>query len=351
MVLRMMEGFELGALKAELEDKYAYYDGSTNDAETGRLAGRSQDFIQLQTNSLTEQNEWYIGFGVRLATHPSTIKYLDIYRGASIQCSLVFERGGSPGAYYTSIDFYKDRGGSPIASGTTQLAEATWYYIELYVNVHPSTGAYELRINEIQEYQGSGVDTANSGTAGADVFHWSGAGGTWSFLTDDIYILDGTGSAPLNDFLGDSHIIGIAISANGNSIEWTASSGANYTCIDDPWNGYSTSDYVESNIDNDLDLYEFADIAAIDVPGDIRAVQLTAFCALSATGSRKFKFAHMNGGATGVNIIEDEKTISGAGSAAAKAETTIISNDPETGVAWTLSGLNASQFGFKIIPT
>ena len=224
--------------------------------------------------------------------------------------------------------------------------------MELYVNVHPSTGAYELRINEIQEYAGSGLDTALSGSAGADVFHWTGALGSWAFITDDIYILDSTGSAPTNDFLGDSHILGVTVEANGNSIEWTASTGSNYTCIDDPWNLIAyTDDYVESNVDNELDLYQMLDVAAIDVPGDIRAVQLTAYCALSAAGSRKFKFAHMNEGATGVNIIEDEKTISGAGAAAAKAETTILSNDPETGVAWTLSGLNASQFGFKVIPT
>jgi len=350
MTLRMIEGFELGAIKTELEDKYAYYDGSTNDAETGRLAGRSQDFIQLLTNSLTEQNEWFIGFGIRMNTLPSTKKYVDIYRGAARQCSLVFERKGAA-PYYMTIDFYRDRDSSALAVGTTQLAAATWYYIELYVKVDPSAGAYELRINEIQEYQASGINTALSGTAGADIFHWTGAGGIWSQLTDDIYILDSTGTAPLNDFLGDSHIIGITISGNGNSIEWTASSGANYTCIDDAWNAYSTADYVHSNIDNELDLYTFNDIAAIDVPGDIRAVQLTAFCALETAGSRKFKFAHMNEGATGVNIIEDEKTISGAGANAAKGETTILEIDPETGIAWTLSGLNSSQFGFKIIPT
>jgi len=350
MVLRMMEGFELGAIKSELEDKYAYYDGSTNSAETGRLSGRSQDFIQLQTFSLTEQNEWFIGFGLRINIHVATTKYLDIYRGAALQCSLVIERKGS-GPYYSTIDFYKDRTGAAIVAGTTELAEDTWYYIELYVKVDPSTGAYELRINEVQEYADTGVDTADSGVAGADVFHWTGAGGTWSFLTDDMYILDSTGAAPTDDFLGDSHILGVTIEANGNSIEWTASAGANYTCIDDAWNAYSTADYVESNTDNALDLYEMVDIAAIDVPGDIRAVQLTAFAALSAAGSRKFKFAHMNEGATGVNIIEDEKTISGAGANAAKGETTILVDDPETAAAWTLSGLNNSQFGFKVIPT
>lgn len=348
MVFRHIEGFELGNREAEMQDKYAVYDGSTNDDEDGRIAGASQDPVELKTFSLTVQNEWVIGFGVRFPSHSSVSRWLDIFRGADRQCSLVFERYGAA-PYHTKVALHKDRDAAAIVTGTTELQEDTWYYFEF--KFEPiSSGSYTLRINEIEEFSGT-ADLNLSTLSGADIFYFYGDNG-WGCWLDDMYILDTTGTADEgNDFQGDAQVIGAFVTGDGDSIEWTASSGANYTCIDDPINQYSTSDYVESNTDNALDLYQFEDIAAEDLPGDIKAVQLNGYCALAAAGSRKFKFCHMEESATAVNVIDDEKTVALAGAAAAKAETTILHENPHTGAAWTLSDFNSSMFGFKIIPT
>lgn len=336
MALKWLEGFEIGRMKTELEDKYDVYNGPANTGYAGRLAGNAGKPYNLTTPSLGSAATWITGFGFNRASS-ALHYYIDIYLGASRQFTIQFFSNGVG----TNYNIKLLRGATVLATGSTDLAFATWYYIELKVTIDPSTGAYELRINENVEMSDTGVNTAESGGANADVFHIRN-----SFMQsfDDWYICDTSGSTN-NDFLGDCQIEGILPTAAGDKTEWSANPASNnYDRVNDPQNAYSTVDYVYDDTAAQGDLYEFADPGAIT--GTILGIALINFAALDTAGSRVVRnIFKTDGGGT-------EYDLTGSFTVAsldAAGFLMIEEENPDTSASWTESDLSNAQFGVEIV--
>jgi len=330
-----MEGFEIGRMKTELEDKYDVYEGPANTGYTGRLAGNSGRPTYLTTPSLGSASTWITGFGFNRSS--STLhQYFDIYLGASRQFTIQFYSNGIGTDYNIKLL----RGATVLATGSTSLAFGTWYYIELKVVIDPSAGSYELHINEVLEMSDTGVNTAESGSANADVFHLRNSFGQY---IDDWYICDTSGSVN-NDFLGDCQIEGIHPNGAGDKTQWAPSAGANYQCVDDPQNAYSTADYVYDDTAAQGDLYEFEDPGAIT--GTIKGIAIVNFAALDSAGSRTVRNIFKTDGGGTEYDLPGSFTVAGLDPAGFLL---IQEENPDTSAAWTESDLSNGQFGLEVV--
>jgi hypothetical protein len=335
MTLKWIEGFEIGRMQTEMQDKYAVYSGPANTGYTGRVVGNAGRPIYLTTPSLGSNDTWIIGFGFKRASS-ATHYYFDLYSGANRQFTIQFH-ATDPGNYWTVRLL---RGATEVEAGTSELAYDVWYYIELKVTIDPSAGAYELRINEITEMSDTSVNTAESGSGNADVFH---VRNSFSQYLDDLYICDDNGSNN-NDFLGDCQVEGILPNGAGDRTEWSANPASNnYQRVDDPQNAYSLTDYVYDDTNGQGDLYEFEDPGAIS--GEIKGIAVITFAALSAAGSRVIRnLFKTDGGGTEYDL--DSMTVA---STDAAGFLKIQETNPDTSLAWTDSELSDAQFGVEVV--
>ena len=153
---------------------------------------------------------------------------------------------------------------------------------------------------------------------------------------DDFYMLDQSGSAPLNDFLGDCRIDTIYPSADGTYSDFTPSTGStHYTLVDEATP--NTTDYVSSSTVGNRDSYQFQDIAALSAQ-TIYGVQVNAAIVKDDAGARSaatfVRSGSSNSDGAGVGLSTSQTYIS-----------QIFTTDPNTGAAWTESAVNAAQFG------
>lgn len=239
-------------------------------------------------------------------------------------------------------------GAFQVFSGSSTLAETaalfsinTWYYVELYALIHNSAGAYTLRVNGVQLLTGSGVDTSATGNAYASTVRLRSTQNGACYW-DDLYILDDTGGAPLNTFLGDIRIETIFPSGNGNSSQFVGSDGNstdNYLLVDDTTAPDEDSTYVESATVSDKDTYAFGDLSVSS--GTIFAVNPIVYTRKTDAGSRSIAVvARLSGGTE-----EDGSNIS------LPTSYTFYNSLRTTkpgGGAWSISDVNGAEFGYKV---
>ena len=123
----------------------------------------------------------------------------------------------------------------------------------------------------------------------------------------------------------------------GASTQFTPSSGANYTTVDEL--PYSATDYVQSNTSGNRDTYTFSDLSNV---GTIYGVQNNFIAKKTDAGSLSLKSAVKSGasvyyGSSAV-LATNDATVSDT-----------RSQDPNTSAAWTQSGVNALEAGFEVV--
>lgn len=337
-MLRWLEGFEIDRSSTYLSRKYAQINGASNFL-TGRLHGYC-----LSTGASTEfrpasfgvQNTWVLGFGFNhssASTSSMTDLYISIKRGASEQLRLQFLQDTS-----TTFKIQIKRG-STVLDTSAAFDVARWHYFEFKVTVDPSSGAYELRHNETLDTSDTGVNTANAGVAGADIFDFQS---TYSSLFwDDIYILDSTG-ANNNDFLGDTVIEGRLPTGDGVTTQWTPSTGLDhYALVDDPADTPADGDYVSSATAAQLDLFTFDNLSF--TTGQIFGVMVMLAAELDTPGSRVVKAKARSGGS---NYDGGSWTIASTDIA---TYAHIFETDPDTAALWAVAAVDAAEFGMEVV--
>jgi hypothetical protein len=131
-------------------------------------------------------------------------------------------------------------GGTVLATqASATLSANTFAYIEFKGLIHPTAGTIDVRVNGVSVISASSLNTRNTANA------------TWTAVQvglqyssnpgvsaneceyDDLYVLDGTGSAPWNAFLGDCRVDARVPTAPGATTGWTPSAGSNWQNVDD----------------------------------------------------------------------------------------------------------------------
>lgn len=328
-----------------LARKYVTQTGSTQ-TDPGRVFGLSiqPSSLVLVTPSFGTETVAIFGVGVRLASHQGVIN-----NGAQ---GFYFETGALE-QFHVEIESTSGTGiRFRLMRGSTQLAVTSytpfneWVYLEVKVSVQTSTsGSYEMRLNGATDVSGTGVDTAQNGTTGWDVFsqRWSSNLAT-TLAYDDIYVCDGTGSVN-NDFLGPQTVEGIMVTAEGASDQWTPITGSNNALlVDDPATSapHDASNYVYSDTNGNKDLYVFSDLA--NTNGTVTAVQLEIQMAMAAAGTRTVKTVFRDPDTTEADVVNHV-----VDSTAYDGFNAVMEVNPASTVAWTAADINDGQFGMSVV--
>lgn len=223
------------------------------------------------------------------------------------------------------------------------VPQGTWCYIEFRFRGHASAGFYEARVNGTVIYSWGPGDTLYSSSNNHTGFFihsdaWVG------YQIDDLYFLvqDGSGK---NTFLGDCRVDTILANGNGTTNDMTPSAGNNYECINDDPN--DPNDYVEAEIDGDLDLYTFPDVPTEIDDSYIHGVTLD----------------HMAKRTQPVSNVESRNVVRSNGSlyygsqnwalndTTADIKKNTFETDPDDSNPWTQAKINACEFGVELNKT
>jgi hypothetical protein len=231
------------------------------------------------------------------------------------------------------------------SSGT--LLSNTWHFIEWKFLIHNTAGSWTVRIDDTQVLNGSSTDTqgvtGGSGTIGeqANLLAFLGAEGTGGgvdeeFLIDDIYVITTAGSVN-NNFLGANTRTHLLLpNAEGTTITWVPQSGTDNSAMIDEVPA-SDTDYNDGQTNTNVDDYTFPDTQQETIYG----VKIESHVKTD-TGGRQRTFRHRaRSGAT----IGNGSDIPVAGD---EIVSELFELDPNTSALWTMSGLNAAEFGVEV---
>lgn len=335
MALRFLDGFDHYAT-ADVAKKWTAVTGSaTVSATNGRrstasLRGATNSYVTL---TLDNQATWIVGCALRVAAVATTgdVPFLAVRDGATTQLDVVVN--------LTTNTLSVRRGGSTTLGTTTYVVPlSTYLYLELAVTLHSTAGAVTLRVNGATVLALTSVNTQQTANAYAQTLRVGNTGtvatvGNLDF--DDLYVCDGSGSAPHNTFLGDCRVDTLFPTSDGTSQQWTPSTpGTHYTLVDEA--APNTTDFVSSSTVGHRDTYGMQDLTAMT--GTIYGVQLNLAALKSDAGSRSVKPLLVSGASEAL----------GAATALGTSQTYtrhVQTTDPATGAAWAESAINAMQTG------
>jgi hypothetical protein len=234
----------------------------------------------------------------------------------------------------------------PSILGTTSspITAGSFVYIEWKTTIHNTAGTTEVRLNGAPVLSLGTLDTQNTGTtqytavmignvetianqvASSKTVDW-----------DDLYVCDGTGSAPLNTFLGDVRVDVRSPTAAGATTGWTPSAGANYQTVDDAAPDDDTTYTTATTVGlTDTFVYQDAPVAGATIFGlqhVLSAKKMDAgTCSLAPVtriGTTDYPLAAQNPSTTYAYYLA------------------IQSTNPATSATWVDTEFNAAEFGYK----
>jgi hypothetical protein len=228
-------------------------------------------------------------------------------------------------------------GNTTVATYTDFLiALNTWYYLELKVFCHSSSGTIEVRLDGVTLGTLAGINTQT----GVDAYYNRVTLGFYATAAfDDFYVCDGSGSS-LNDFQGVCKVLGLFPNADTSTIQWTPSTGTtHYNLVDEnPANG--ATDYVSTSTQANTDLYTYPSLVGT---GTILGLQVNTTVALPSGTSAIIESPIYS---NDVLELGPDTTITSTSYADVRH---ISTTDPNTGSAWTVTNLAAAKIGIRMM--
>lgn len=231
------------------------------------------------------------------------------------------------------------RGTTVLATIAAGLLTGAWYYVELAGKIDDTVGYWEVYVNGVSVGSASGVDTRNGGTGVCDRYELgssqdnSGTNVT-RVLFDDAYCATVTGGP---DHLGDVRCAYLKPTAAGASTQWTPSAGSNWQNVDDQTPNGDT-DYNSDATVGDIDTFVMEDMPS---NGAVFGVQRVLYARKTDAGSRTL---HAVIRPTTVNREGPDLGLSDS----YLYGTDIMLTNPDTGLQWDDTEVNASEIGYKL---
>ncbi len=225
-----------------------------------------------------------------------------------------------------------DGAGSLLATGTTTVAVSTWFYVGLKVIVGVS-GHGTVQLNGGAEIA-STLGNFGSTNIGRIAFWNMSLGGDTS--VDDVVVLDSSGSAPLNDFLGDVRVETLYPVTDGHYTAWTPKiAGPHYQMVNEHLiDGDGTFVYDASP--GDIDSYKMDTFI-----GSIYGAQLNIGARKGDASVRQIAPLIRQ---SGTDYLGTTSTLS----ADYVFYSWLLDTDPAGG-SWLAATINADEFGQELI--
>ncbi|HWD38915.1 MAG TPA: hypothetical protein VG944_08715 [Fimbriimonas sp.] len=278
-----------------------------------------------------------VGCAVRQnsAASSSVAAVLCMMDGSSVQMSVAYQPNNH--TYYV---YRGDPASSGVSLGNVVGTDmnGTYVYIELQATIDGTVGAFNLLINGVSVLSGSGVNTQKTANAYSNGIGLESPQGTNTCYWDDLYAADTTGSIN-NSFLGTIQVKTLLPTGNGTNTQWTASAGSAYNCVNGnpPTNGTS---YISDANDGEISTFTTAGVGST---GGVTGVFLKVHAAVDIAGARGIAGAVRTHSA---NYVGSTQTVN---STTYSSKQAIWDANPNTGVQWTLTELNAAEFGVEVI--
>jgi hypothetical protein len=222
------------------------------------------------------------------------------------------------------------------------VRQDNWYFVEWQATIG-ATGAVTVRVNNVVVLAVTGVNTVGGASTSpypADLrsvgFH---CGGNEEWLLDDLYVLDSTGAAPCNTFLGDCRVEYLKPRAAGTYQQWptVVGAGSHWLAVNDNAIPDEDTTYVESITpgQRDTNLYQPTGLPS----GPIFGAQLSLHARKADIGPRTI--AHVVNGSTGPVQFPSADTY--------WYHHQMYMTNPATGNPWTIAEINAIDAGVTVV--
>jgi hypothetical protein len=263
---------------------------------------------------------------------------------------LEFNCGGGSGV---NIRVYRLTDGSisveradnvPVTLGTTPpdvTRVGGWYYIEVRVVIDAVAGEVQVHVNGVEQLNLAGIDTLSAvGTLTLTAITIV-ASQSFIYRIDDLYVLDDSGPAPNNTFLGDVRVEYLQPTADGTHQDWSlVGAAAHWEAVDDGDTPDDDVSYIHTATVGQIDteVYENTGLPA----GTIFGLQLGLYARKTDSGFREVTPVVLHGGVV----------FAGTAHAPSFASYTYLiemyNTNPGTGVAWTIPDVNNAEYGVRL---
>jgi hypothetical protein len=354
MALRWIEGFDyidagqFGSGLSNILGKRYPFNNTTTGFDTISVAGQHGNGMSVspryasqyfETPALTYGDTWIIGCRIALSFTPTDAQ----------QFIQILDENRDVTAY---LRIYGD-GTLQYVGGASGTKTQYWYggtgpqfYLELKVTLHDTTGSYAIHVNGEALVSQTSFDTKSESTTGASSFRFRGFANTVAGFAkySDIYVCDDTGGVN-NDFLGPIRVLSLHPNADGDDEDWTLSSGSDsYALVNETEPVDGDSDYIEDTTTSNRTLFTYDDVPAgmgdsiigVQIATNPRITDATPYDLINVIKSGGTLYPESA-------VTVDDESFNGMGHVMQ-----LLENDPDTGSAWTASGLNNAQFGVEV---
>jgi hypothetical protein len=280
------------------------------------------------------ETEVVFGFRMKAAALPAAdreiLRFLSTANNRNIIVKL--NTDGSFGAYQDAT-----------LRGTESAAvieAGEWYRVEARAKSGSAASGANCTI-EVNGVEVLGVDAnflVSFGTANVGSVVTLGASDL-TLTLDDVTLVNTSGSAPWNTFLGDVAIATLTPTAEGDASDFTPSAGADNALMVDETVSDGDTTYNESSTVNHEDVHVHSDLGAS--ADSIVGVVINAVAKDEGGIGRGLKLTAKSGTTTGRS---DEIALSTAYAFYQK----LFEDNPDTTSAWTPSEVNGAQFGYQV---
>lgn len=331
MALLYIDGFDAG------DPQIKNWSGSVSTANSAPAprfgTGRYATTGSLFQRQITASAQVFVGVSMGASTVTGIVcPYVTLFSDTGTTQHLTVGFSG------TSLQLIRGGlAGTVLASYSGVFLSSTFYSIEVSATIADAGGTAVVRLNGVPVINFTG-DTKNGGTNTTIDAVGCGVASGVTGLFDDLYICDALGSAPHNTFLGDVRVYTNTPSGAGTSTQFTPSSGANYTTVDEL--PYSATDYNTGTTPGLKDTYAMSDLPAN--VSTIFGVQTNVIAKKTDAGSIAVRPVIRSGGT-------DYSGSSVAMGATDVTVSDIRSLDPATSAAWTAANVNNLEGGMEIV--
>jgi hypothetical protein len=325
---------------AEMQDTsmWTYFSGSVSTSRARPGAGSCSFYFtgagQYAELTVPARSEIWLQFAFRRAEPASGEWYLfRIFSGAT-ELLRINSDVAAPCKYYSGA------GATLLGAGVVPirfwLAGNEWHVVELHYKLADAPdGVLESWVDGVPDLLFYGDTKPGAETTFTALRFTVAEAASKSGNFDDILISD-----TAMRFYGAS-VTGLAPISAGNYSQWTPSVGSNYSCVDEiPFVG---TDYVKTATLNNIDTYTFEDLPA--EAAEVLAVSTGLLGIYRQSGPSAASIA----AAFRMGVADAVSGLSTALSFNSKSVIEFFPTSPVTGVAWTVSDVNSTEFGVKAL--
>jgi len=230
--------------------------------------------------------------------------------------------------------------GNPITSGSWH-----WVEIKIIAGSTGSNGEITARVDGSTVINQTGIDT-QPGTTSQPIAYFrlsgprlTGAGSVVKI--DDVFVMNDSG-ATFNGFMDDRRILSLIPSGDAATVDWTASSGTDVSCVDDALGAANDdTDYISSSTVGQESRFTLGNLSV--TPASIDAVVPRMRAKKDDAGGRTIRALINSSGneATGATqgLLTDYVWM----------RSSAFEVNPNGSVAWTDSAVNALELGVEVV--